>query len=145
MTQLNGFLPCHLSDSLKPFNLQGDRSGNVFSVSSNFSLSLVFFPWVQRKLQALGNLQVLQSQLGNWLCNWSLASEKIVLCIACFAYSLLLFLLWYYCCYFLCFLIKLPLSQPMSFSFCPCSSQSHCGGGGWVSEQLQGPSCQLLS
>jgi len=40
---------------------------------------------------------------------------------------------YYYYYSFLCCLIKLSLSQPMSFTFCPLSSPSHCGRKEWAS------------
>jgi len=44
---------------------------------------------------------------------------------------------------FLCCLIKLSLSQPMSFTFCPFSSPSQWKGKRGVSERLSAPSFQL--
>jgi len=52
------------------------------------------------------------------------AVTKTVLFIACFSDSLLLLL------FLLCCLIKLPSSQPMSFTFWPVFSPSHFGGEG---------------
>jgi len=59
----------------------------------------------------------------------------IVYCLFCTLY-------YYYS--FLCCPIKLSLSQPTSFTFCPFYSPSHWVRPEGASEWLHGPSCQLL-
>jgi len=54
---------------------------------------------------------------------------------------LVLHILYYYN-YFLCCLIKLSLSQPTSFTFCPLYPPSPLRQGG-PSERLCGPCCRL--
>ena len=95
-----------------------------FAVSSNFyfSMSLVFFPksMSSAKYASSGKSaiaaqgQAVQPVIGRW-------ENSIV-----YSFFHINYYYCFYCYYFLC-LIKLPLSQPTSFTFCPFSFPSHCG------------------
>ena len=82
--------------------------------------------------------------------NWSSCGDKN--CIVCrlfwharhFHYYYYYYYYYYYLYYyFLCWPVKLPLSQSMSFPFCPFSSPYHRVGRGGGSKWLSGPSCWL--
>jgi len=74
--------------------------------------------------------QVPRSLLRDRLCNQLSHSEKN--CIVYRLFCVFFFYDYYYYSFPYC-LLKLSLSQPMSFAFCPFSSPSHCGGEKWAS------------
>ena len=96
-------------------------------------------PWNLQILQNLRNPRVAQSLLRDRLHNWLLDGEKncIVYHLFCMFTTTIIINYYYYS--FLCCLIKLSVSQPGSFTFCPFSFPSHCRGREEVvSEQLSG-------
>ena len=103
------------------FSFPGVRSFCEFKLLRKFHLSFLWVwqvlqnSWVWLNLWALGYLWIPWSLLVDWLLIGHQAVRKILLLVLHFHY--------YYD--FLCCLIKLFLSQPMSIPFCPFSSPSH--------------------
>ena len=136
-----------MSCSVYQWGLAGGRN-------SLFSVSLIFFREFGElyKICESGKISELWEIggfrgccLGTGYAIGHQAMRKILMCIACFAYSFLLLLLLLLL-LFLCCLFKLCLSQQTSFTCFPFSSPSYGGGG--VSEWVSGcvvlvASCQV--
>ena len=99
-----------------------------FSESSNFSVSSVCFQEF-RAIHKICKFRVPRSLPGDWLCNWSSGSEEKN-CIVYHLGCIFTIVIVSNSSVFLCCFIKLSLSQPTSFTFCPFSSSSCCGGRG---------------